>query len=416
MKTKFISLILFSLFITGTGIQAKEENSRRHAELTGKPGVPPRSVATKRTENAGEASPTLETERNLPRAGDRLVKLKAVHHPPGEPGADVTWNFNDLQPADGDHEVNYASYPNSELTAIENSSLYYYVISGDSLLSIGQENPLTVIRLEKPGDILIFPLKYGDERTGWFYGKGKYCDRLELDVSGLTYIQVDGYGRLVLPENDTICDVLRVYSSKITRTDFRPLTPGFDINAPRETALSYEDILTSLEQDTAYYVTETYRWYAEGSRYPVLETVSSRQVINDKTVNPVENTYVFHPLDQKELPEDKANQAILEDKAAKQPSLRATGNEKIVVNGGFTIGIYPNPVVNDLQISLHLSQEEPVAVSLYNLQGQLLLRKDFTGKTGDAVHTMDMSRYARGSYILKVQAGDKSERKVIVKQ
>jgi hypothetical protein len=155
----------------------------------------------------------------------------------------------------------------------------------------------------------------------------------------------------------------------------------------------------------------------EGSRYPVLERTVSRQVVNGNPQNPMEEAYVFHPLDQEALPEDTANFAIREKQTDKQPSqLRVTENRQVAINDAFTINTHPNPVVNDLQVGLHLIGPAQVEVSLYNLQGQLLYHRNFRVQGETTVETVNMNRYARGNYILKVQAGERSERKVIVKQ
>ncbi|GHT70528.1 hypothetical protein FACS1894155_00020 [Bacteroidia bacterium] len=190
----------------------------------------------------------------------------------------------------------------------------------------------------------------------------------------------------------------------------------FDLDTPGEITTAYSDILLRVKQDTVYTITETYRWYAEGSRYPVLETESVQRVSGDNVSLLSENTYVFHPIDQEGLPEDTANLALRNKKSVVQNMEYPAGNENITVAGGFTVKIYPNPVVSDLQVSVQLSRPEPVEVSLYNLQGQILYRRSFPVQGESAVETVNMSRFGRGSYILKIQAGEKSERKVIIKQ
>jgi hypothetical protein len=421
MKTKFIFLFLFCLYFSGfPGIRAQEKSRLRYAEFIEKwsnaSNATIKSITNVKQNDAGNDSPVLSSERNLPRTGDAPVRLKAAFLPAGNSGTDATWDFNQLQVNGEEHEVHYLATLRSTLTGMGEKSMHYYRVSGDTLLVNGYEDSKRLIRLEKPEEVMLFPMKYGDERTGWFYGKGMYCDRLELDIAGLTYTKADGTGTLVLPENDTLRNVLRVYTAKITLTDSRPLAPGFDLDAPVETPPDYNELLLRLELDTVHTLTESYRWYAEGSRYPVLEKETVQRIIGGQTAVLSENTYLFHPLDQETLPEDTANQALRDKKPAGQNTGYPAGNEQISVTGGFTVSVYPNPVVNELQISLQLQQPGPVVVSLYNLQGQLLSRREFRMSGESAVETVNMSRFARGSYILKVQAGDQSERKVIVKQ
>ncbi len=414
MKTKTFFLVFLSfLFITGGSLRAEKEYER-WVRLKSK--LDPVGLRSSVSQSTQSVSYALQPELYVPRTGDHLIKLEASYLFPGDPGDNVVWDFNHLQLSGTEYDVDYLNHPSSRLTGVENSSMNQYVISGDSLLLRGQENPLHLIRLEKPEVIMVFPAKYGDERTSYFYGKGKYCDRLELDVAGFSYTRVDGSGTLILPENDTIANALRVHSIKLTLTDSRPVSPGFDIKALRETPLTYDDILSHLEQDTIYTVTEAYRWYSEGSRYPVLECIQTWNELNGKAFNKQEKTYVYHPVDQKaELPLDTANLALLEKKDKKDPELRVTtGKEKLEVSA-LEIKTYPNPVVKDLYIDIQSDHQVEAELFVYSLQGQLLFKQEFQVQAGTHVEAVDMSRLAKGSYVLQVQAGNKSEKKVIVK-
>ncbi len=396
MKIKLFFCVLLSMAFCGASAQknGKEENEFRRTE-----------------------SMTLHSDRNLPRVGDQIIKLEASYLSPGKDGDSIVWNFNALQLNGEEYPVNYFKTSKTDLAGIENSSMQQYSVSRDSLLLKIDENPLSIIRLEKPEVIMVFPAVYEDERTGYFYGKGKYCDRLELDVAGLTHSKVDGYGTLILPENDTIPDVLRVCSVKKTSTYSRPVTSGFKIDTPCDSSLSHEQVLFRLEQDTACTVTKSYRWYAQGSRYPVLEITQINGVINGDTVRSTQKAYVFHPLDQQELPEDTANLAVRkQDLPEKGSSPQATGMDEINTITNWIIKTYPNPVIDQMKISLQSDVPGKAQVSVYSLQGQLIYQKEFGVPAGSHTETLDMNLLTRGSYILKVEIGNKSERKVIVKQ
>lgn len=359
-------------------------------------------------------SNTLYSSRHLPRTGDQVIKLEAAYIRHDKPGENVTWDFNHLRLTGEEYAVDYQVTPSSSLTGIENATMHSYAVSGDTLLIYRYESPLRLIYLEKLEEIMIFPMSYGEERVSHFYGKGTYCDRMEMDVSGITYSRADGSGTLVLPENDTIEHVLRVYTAKITWTDPRPLSMDFDIHSFREHPLTYDDLLTRLDQDTIYTFTETYRWYAEGSRYPVLETGSSQTIVNEKAVTSTNHTYVYHPIDQqKELSADPENQQTI----PQEPIIKSvTENEELIASHHLGIKTYPNPVVNELQVEFRLNHPEKVSVFVYTPQGQLLIRRDFSMEAENHIETIDMRHLEKGSYFLKVQAGATSENKVILKQ
>lgn len=73
------------------------------------------------------------------------------------------------------------------------------------------------------------------------------------------------------------------------------------------------------------------------------------------------------------------------------------------------VNIFPNPVASVFNVSLNLTEKEPLKIEVYNLAGQyqeLLLNKE--EQPGKHNYTFDVQkRYAAGLYLLKVSAGNK---------
>jgi hypothetical protein len=63
--------------------------------------------------------------------------------------------------------------------------------------------------------------------------------------------------------------------------------------------------------------------------------------------------------------------------------------------------VYPNPVRETLRIEAEGVFDAPVGLFLYNMAGQLLVRGAFRGSLP---HSIDMSRFPAGLYILKIRA------------
>lgn len=80
----------------------------------------------------------------------------------------------------------------------------------DELYIAGLENKLTKIIYDQKELYVKKNLEYGDSICGVFSGHGLYSDKVQLSVNGTYTTVVDGAGCLVLPENKTIEDVLRV--------------------------------------------------------------------------------------------------------------------------------------------------------------------------------------------------------------
>jgi hypothetical protein len=72
---------------------------------------------------------------------------------------------------------------------------------------------------------------------------------------------------------------------------------------------------------------------------------------------------------------------------------------EVIGNTG-AVSVYPNPIQNNFRVSLSLNSHEKTDLSIYTLEGRLLLRKSVNA-TG--VVNIDAAGYAPGMYILKVQ-------------
>lgn len=69
------------------------------------------------------------------------------------------------------------------------------------------------------------------------------------------------------------------------------------------------------------------------------------------------------------------------------------------------VKIYPNPVSNQLYISLENPSEKQATVQLFNATGQLLWKKSFDTIGQDELLSIPFSTYQKGIYFLKLNAG-----------
>ena len=82
------------------------------------------------------------------------------------------------------------------------------------------------------------------------------------------------------------------------------------------------------------------------------------------------------------------------------------------INVPFVVKFYPNPVKEELNISLNQSFEN-ANLQIYSISGQLIEEFNANNK----LHlNVDMSRYSSGTYILKVYADGKIKSDLIIKQ
>ncbi len=89
--------------------------------------------------------------------------------------------------------------------------------------------------------------------------------------------------------------------------------------------------------------------------------------------------------------------------------------KKVLTNTGHGIAeIYPNPVANPLNIFLHDFNASAAAIQIVNAQGQLMMKKVITLLNGTEFLQIPTQQWARGLYIVQVQAGTKKIVKQIV--
>jgi PKD repeat protein len=93
--------------------------------------------------------------------------------------------------------------------------------------------------------------------------------------------------------------------------------------------------------------------------------------------------------------------------------IEATG----IVNAPDDIAVYPNPVSGRLTLSCHLNTAETVQVSIINIHGQEMeWIKDKLLPSGDYQITRNIAHYPPGIYFCRLQIGNKTITKKIVKR
>ena len=85
------------------------------------------------------------------------------------------------------------------------------------------------------------------------------------------------------------------------------------------------------------------------------------------------------------------------NKAIKTTTINALQND---------IKVYPNPVGNVLSVSIKNPSEKKFSVQVYSQLGQLLWQKDYDTLGQDELLLIPFGKYAKGSYVLKLQAGN----------
>ena len=95
-----------------------------------------------------------------------------------------------------------------------------------------------------------------------------------------------------------------------------------------------------------------------------------------------------------------------------QPQLTGTGiPDKIELD--WKVNAFPNPVQDQLNISIRLGKPVELNLAIIDLTGKKLLIKKLGRIPADFNHSIDFSGFANGIYFLKIQTTDKRYSRII---
>lgn len=359
------------------------------------------------------AQNVLNKDYNMFRGEDVITKQQVKYKHPGKAGANVLWDFSKQEAINEKYKLSYIqSETDSAVTGCEHNTLYHYLLRNDSLYSLGYENPTTIINNWKPELLLTFPFSYQKRIEGYFYGTGNYCRRLDLTSQGKTVTWGDAYGMIILPNGDTLQHVLRVRSLKKIAEKMIPFVQKDSIIQP---VVNIDSINYHLNNDSVYMQVETYRWYADGYRYPVFETVESITFKNQTPFKHFNTAFFYSPDKHSYLNDDPDNLAKLdeiekENKKSKNSSggsnSNSSGNNpyKELIN----YNVHIDKESNRIFIEYDLTQQADVTISLYDMQGRLLVNYPKTiHPEGFYQEVIALDGFQLGEYLLQIVVNDK---------
>lgn len=356
----------------------------------------------------------LNMSSNLPRKGDRLIKHQVTPCEPGENGYQQIWDFSNVKLQDATYELTYVEQGTDTIIGTEHRTMYYYHTSGDSLFCIGYENPTTFIAYQRPELLFAFPVFQGRSVTDYFDASGSYCDRLNIRLRGKSRVMADASGVLILPEGDTLRKVLRICTHRQIHQRMTPkdVIPDSLYTSSIPFALDCDSIEYLLASDSIHLKTETWRWYADGYRYPVFETMKSTIYKFGNAYEHFTTSFVYLPDEQYyDLPYDIDNQErrdLIADEHHEREWKDAGENTRDrrsdqIIDYSYGIGSE-----GDLYITYELKQPGEVYLSLFDLQGrQLTTIQRANQPVGNYKETISMNGYPKGEYILRITVGEK---------
>lgn len=370
------------------------------------------------------AQPHLQKEYNIFRSEDVLIKQQVKYKHPGRAGADVLWDFSKQESVDKKYTLSY-SQSDSLVIGREHRTLYKYLLRNDSLYSLGYENPTTLMTNAKPELLLTFPFTYQKRIESYFYGTGNYCHRLDMVTQGKSVTTADAYGMILLPNGDTLQNVLRVRTVKKLA---EKMTPCLQKDSLYTHVVNLDSINYHLNNDSTYMQVETYRWYSEGYRYPIFETIESTLYKRSKPFTHFNTAFFYSPDKHSYLNDDPKNLAKLEelDKVDKEKHNKPSGNNgnKNSNSSGNSSSnnetIHYNAYIehgsNQITLEYNLTTSAEITIALYDMQGRLLASyPKTTHPEGYYKESISLDGFRVDAYLLRIGVNDKIYGEKIVK-
>lgn len=190
------------------------------------------------------AQTPIKHSHNSCRWGDRLIKWQIEYKDPGNTGENIVWDYSNIKILNDKYKITYRRNETDTAGYVENAhnTSYYYRFRNDSLFLDKYINGTTRMAFIQSELKMVYPFSFRDSINSSFIAEGNYCGKFPLHVSGNSETTADAFGKLIIPEGDTL-SVLRLHNKTfLQQTD----TSGYSIQK------------------------HTYTWFARGYRYPVI--------------------------------------------------------------------------------------------------------------------------------------------------
>lgn len=317
-----------------------------------------------------------------PASADSLQKNQIRYFSPGKGGADRVWNFSGKLRSKKSAQMMFMTDSTGILSVTEPGKINYYRMTPDTLILIGSESPLEKRVYAQEKISKLFPLQYGDSIIMPFRCEGKYCGDHPFREAGTTRVKVDANGSIVLAENDTIRNVLRVHT-----------IDSYAVCMDRD----------SIALDTArltQVIDERYEWYLPGSQYPIIEDVTSTTYLNMNVIGTTKYAYC-------NLPEGEVDDYIThvdddEPDGEQEGFLDEGGQSQDIIH--YQVGVQGKTIT----LSYDLDESATIETIVVNHMGMVYVSRQWTQAAGQG-YTAQIECYGvpAGMYILYINVNGK---------
>ena len=293
-----------------------------------------------------------------------------------------TWDFSNSKYLGQEKEVFFVGNDSNRIKMIDKDAILDFSQDKEHLLLKHLQTPLLNIDFGNSFEYLKFPFPLNDSLVCQIEGKGTYCSKNKLVLSGTCCTKAMAKGKLIMPYNDSLNNTLLIQ---------RNIVANIDVS---------KDSLMSVRQDKPMkFKAAIFEWYAMGYRYPILKIIEASIKKGERKALEQSFAYAANVEGMSHL-EDEQNKE-LKDKMrgiSLEPNTKQGDiSYKVSVNGKKVCLSYS--LVSDAQLRLLICNTSGMVFKSASLQRQAGndYRQDF-----------DCSELPLGEYVLYIHVNDKA--------
>lgn len=344
------------------------------------------------------------------RGGDKVEWRQVTYKDFQSAGLGCIWDLSDMDTLDKNTVVEYLDGPNStdQVIGLEHHTCYYYAPESQVVLLNGYENNLTKVVYDMPEIAFCQDMTMGYEKSGVFGGYSIYSENIFSRIYGTYDYRVDGKGSLRLPSGKVVRNVTRVHLSKTISQKYqnnvkslKALRLLVDSIAP----YNADSIVRHLAMDSCLVETNVYRWYAQGYRYPVYETMESHVKGNKSHFTLAK----YCSPESQELLNDFENEKIRlalskeqgEELGERSTELRTSSSFRKQLSDGticeYTLSI---DAMGQVGLDLFCNKKVKASVGIYTVDGMVIGQHELGDLDAHQSCSLSLAANIRGVYVL----------------
>ena len=293
-----------------------------------------------------------------------------------------TWDFSNSKYLGQEKEVFFVGNDSNRIKMIDKDAILDFSQDKEHLLLKRLQTPLLNIDFGNSFEYLKFPFPLNDSLVCQIEGKGTYCSKNKLVLSGTCCTKAMAKGKLIMPCNDSLNNTLLIQRSIVA-----------NINVSK-------DSLMSVRQDEPMkFKAAIFEWHAMGYRYPILKIIEASIKKGERKVLDQSFAYAANVEGMSHL-EDEQNKE-LKDK------MRGISLESNTKQGDISYKVSVNG--KKVCLSYSLVSDAQLRFLICNTSGMVFKSASLQQQAGnDYRQDFDCSGLALGEYVLYIHVNGKA--------